>query len=37
MHFTGLMNLARELQDSLGGRRLARVNVGKDTYVSVNA
>jgi hypothetical protein len=31
------MNLSRELQDALGRSRLARVDVGKDTDVSINA
>jgi hypothetical protein len=31
------MNLARELQDALGRGRLARVDVGKNADVSINA
>ena len=31
------MNLAGELQDALGRGRLARVDVGKNAYISVNA
>jgi hypothetical protein len=37
MDFAGFMDLAGQLQDSFCGRRLARINVGKDTDISVGA
>jgi hypothetical protein len=37
VNLTSAVNLARELEDTLCGRGLAGVNVGKDTDISVNA
>jgi hypothetical protein len=37
VNLTGAMDLARELEDSLGRRRLARIDVGEDTDISINA
>jgi hypothetical protein len=36
MHFAGLVDLAGEFQDTLCGRRLARINVREDTDISVH-
>jgi hypothetical protein len=35
VNFTDLVDLAGELEDTFGGGGLARVNVGKDSDISV--
>jgi hypothetical protein len=37
VHLAGLVDLAGELEDALGGRGLAGVNVGEDADVPVQA
>jgi hypothetical protein len=35
MYFSGFMYLSGELENSLGGCGLTRINVGEDSYISV--